>query len=177
MKKIFAVSVVLLLLLLWAVGCTSNTQPQQSPQNTATMQEEGEELMVTLYYADSELMGLVTEEREITVPPGEDAILLALRELIKEPQEPDSVVLMPLETEVLWIDAAENIITINFNENIRDNFYGGSSSEALLVASIVNTVTGFAGYQDYKVRFLINGEPFDSIGGHLSAEELFERQQ
>lgn len=29
----------------------------------------------------------------------------------------------------------------------------------------------------YLVRFLINGEPFDSIGGHIFAEELFERNE
>lgn len=69
------------------------------------------------------------------------------------------------------------MLTVNFNEKLRDNFAGGSSSEGLLIFSVVNTLTGIEGYSNYQVRFLINGEPFESIGGHISAEELFERDE
>ncbi|MCL4464333.1 MAG: GerMN domain-containing protein [Firmicutes bacterium] len=167
MKKRVILMLVVALAFVWAVGCTA-----QPPQEA-----EPEEIVFTLYYGDNELMELVAEERTVSVSEDVNILLIAVQELTKEPVTPDAIVLMPLETEVLGVTATDDIITIDFNENLRENFNGGSSGEALLITSIVDTVTGLDGYETHKVAFLINGEQFDSIGGHISAEELFERSQ
>ncbi|MDW7650409.1 MAG: GerMN domain-containing protein [Bacillota bacterium] len=177
MKKWFILMLVLSLTVVLMVGCTSNTAPQQRPQDQQSEPGESKEMTFTLYYGDKEIMELIAEERTVSVPAEKDPLQAAVEELANEPVSPEAVVLMPLETEILGVSVADGIITIDFNEKLRDNFYGGSSSEDFLIRSIVDTVTSLEGYNDHKVAFLINGEQFETIGGHISAEELFERSQ
>jgi hypothetical protein len=164
---------ILLIIITLITGCPRRqAEPPQPPAPPAPP-----EYSVTVYYGDRGAEFLLPEQRKITVPEGQKLLLLAAAELLLDPQTPDAVRLIPPETEILGVSAENKIITVNFNEKLRDNFTGGSSSEGLLINSVVNTLTGIEGYKDYRVRFLINGEPFDSIGGHISAEELFERNE
>jgi hypothetical protein len=160
----------LLMVLTLTTGCPRRQAQPPPPAPPAPVEHS-----VTVYYGDRGAEFLLPEQRKITVPEGQNLLALAAAELLLDPQTPDAVRLIPPETELLGVTVENNIITVNFNEKLRDNFTGGSSSEGLLINSVVNTLTGIEGYKDYRVRFLINGEPFDSIGGHISAEELFER--
>lgn len=163
----------LLIILTLTTGCPRRrAQPTPPPAPPAPAEQS-----VTVYYGDRGAEFLIPEQRKITVPEGQTLLTLAAAELLLDPTTPDAVRLIPPETEILGVTVENSIITVNFNEKLRDNFAGGSSSEALLIASVVNTLTGIEGYKDYWVRFLINGQPFDSIGGHISAEELFERNE
>lgn len=163
----------LLIAMTLATGCPRRqAQPLQLPAPPAPPEHS-----VAVYYGDREAEFLIPEQRKITVPAGQTLLSLAAAELLLNPQTPDAVRLIPPETEILGVSAENKIITVNFNEKLRDNFAGGSSSEGLLIYSVVNTLTGIEGYQNYTVRFLLNGETFESIGGHISAEELFERNE
>jgi spore germination protein GerM len=165
-----------IMVLLLAAGCTQpNTIPEQLPQDNEEQQENRVDL--TLYYADREARYLVAELRGVKIAEGEKLEEVVLKELAKEPLTPDLVRLVPAEADVLGVSAENGIITVDFNENLRDNFYGGSSSEALLIYSIVNTLTELEGYEDHQVRFLINGQEFESIGGHMSAEDYYSRNE
>lgn len=173
MTKKFIVVMICALSLMLATGCW--TQPQQRPQEQGPL-SEAEEQTFTLYYGDKEILELITEQRTVTIVSGANPLQVALEELTKDPITPEAVVLMPSQTEILSVTVADGVITIDFNEKLRENFNGGSSSEALLVDSIVNTVTELEGYADHKVAFLLNGQQFETIGGHISAEDLFKRQ-
>lgn len=176
MKRLLFVTAIVTLLLLTAAGCTrTDTTPQPKPPESVEGQNRTE--TVTLYYADNQVQYLFAEERIITVPEGTTLAYAVVSELLHEPLTTDAVVLIPAETEVLGVTVESGLITVDVNQNIRDNFYGGSSSEALLIYSIVNTLTELEGLEDHEVRFVINGEPFDSIGGHMSAEEHFTRNE
>jgi hypothetical protein len=178
MKKMNLMMAVLLLAVLLATGCTALSTPQQKPQDQVAQPGEVKEFTFTLHYGEREVMGLITEERTVTIPEGKHPIIVAIEELGKEPVTENAIVMLPAETEVLGVTVEDDLITIDFNANLRDNFIGGSSSEALLVEGIVNTVTDISDeYADHKVQFLIDGETFESIGGHLSAEEPFKRGQ
>lgn len=165
-----------IMVLLLAAGCSQpNTIPEQRPQDNGEQQEDRVDL--TLYYADNEGQYLFAERRSVQIAEGEKLEEIVLRELAKEPQTPDLTRLIPAEAEVLSVSTENGIITVDFNENLRDNFYGGSSSEALLIYSIVNTLTELEGYEDHQVKLLINGQEFESIGGHMSAEDSFSRNE
>lgn len=174
MKKRFMVLFFALSLIVIS-GCYPRTQLQQRPQDQGNQTERLEQTF-TLYYGDKEILELITERRTVTVTASANPLQVAVEELTKEPITPDAVVLMPPQTKVHSVIVVDGIITIDFNEKLHENFNGGSSSEALLVDSIVNTVTEFKGYADHKVAFLINGQSFETIGGHISAEDLFKRQ-
>jgi germination protein M len=154
-------------------GCTALTAPQQRPQDTDPAKEV-REITVILYYGEREALGLVAEERTIVVPRGTEPLQAALSELAKAPNAANAIVMLPAGTEVLDVTVEDGLVTLNFNAALRDNFYGGSFSEALLIDSIVQTVTGMDDYTGCSVQFLINGEKFESIGGHISAEDPFQ---
>ena len=173
MKTRLVLVLLLVLITTMATGC-----PLRRAQPTPPVAPPAPpEYTVTVYFGDREAEYLLPEQRRITVPEGQSLLKLAMAELLRDPDNPDAVRLIPPDTEILDVQAADNLLTVNFNEKLRDNFAGGSSSEGLLIFSVVNTLTGIEGYRNYQVRFLINGEPFESIGGHISAEELFERSE
>lgn len=174
-KKKWLISALLLaFVVIPAAGCLRRqaAPPPQPSEPPAPLEQA-----FTMYFGDQEAEYLLPEERKVTVPQGQTLLQTAAAELPLDPRTPDAVRLMPAETEILGVTAENNLVTINFNEKLRDNFQGGSSSEGLLIYSVVNTLTGIEGYKDYKVRFLINGQPFESIGGHISAEEQFARNE
>lgn len=174
MKTRLVPVLLLVLIITMATGCPlRRAQPAPPPPAPPAPPEHS----VTVYYGDRGAEFLLPEQRKITVPEGQNLLALAAAELLLDPTTPDAVRLIPPETEILGVSAENNIITIDFNEKLRDNFAGGSSSEALLIASVVNTLTGIEGYKDYRVRFLLNGQTFESIGGHIFADELFERNE
>lgn len=176
MKKLLVLTGIVALLLFAATGCTrTDTSPQPRPPESVDEQDRTE--TVTLYYTDSQVQYLLAEERVITVPEGTTLAHAVVSELLNEPVTPDAVLLMPAETEVLGVTVENDLVTVDVNQNFRDNFYGGSSSEALLIYSIVNTLTELEGLEGHEVRFVMNGEPFDTIGGHISAEEHFTRNE
>ena len=164
MKKLLVLTGIVALLLLSAAGCTrTDTSPQPKPPESVGDRTE----TVTLYYMDSQVQHLLAEERVITVPEGATLAYAVVSELLREPVTPDAVLLMPAETEVLGVTVENDLITVDVNQNFRDNFYGGSSSEALLIYSVVNTLTELEGLENHEVRFVMNGEPFDTIGGQI----------
>ncbi len=176
MKKVLTLALISILLMLAAAGCSlTGNSPQPEVPNDSDNQSHTE--TVTLYYVDTEVQYLVSEERAITVPEGTSLHYAVVSELLYEPITPGAALLMPAETEVLGVTVENGLITVDLNENFRDNFYGGSTSEALLIYSIVNTLTELEGLEEYEVRLLINGETFDTIGGHFSAEEHFTRNE
>lgn len=175
MKKWFIVLLVIALAGLGAAGCGPGEAQPEAPQNQTEEQET--EMTLTLYYGDREAMGLISEERTVILPPGKHPVQAAMEELGNEPEDPNAIVMLPAETKVLSVTVADGVVTINFNESFRTNFYGGSSSEALLINGIVNTVTDIEEFAGHQVRFLIEGQAVDSIGGHIDAGEPFSRQK
>ena len=175
MKKWRVLLIALMVAVVWVSGCNSDTQPQQRPEDQAESKSE-EEMTFTLYYADQEIMDLITEERTVTVPADKHPVQAALEELGRSPANPDAIVMFPAETEVKNVTVTDDLITIDFNSNLQNNFYGGSSSEALLLNGIVNTVTDIEGYADHKIQILIEGEKVETIGGHIAVDEPLERQ-
>jgi len=168
------VPMLLLMVITLTAGCPRRqAEPTPAPPAPPTPPEHA----VTVYYGDRGAEFLLAEQRKVTVPEGQSLLALVTAELLLDPQNPEAVRLVPPGTEILGVSSENNLITVNFSEQLRDNFAGGSSSEGLLIYSIVNTLTGVGNFQDHRVRFLLNGETFESIGGHISAEELFERNE
>ncbi|MDP2872034.1 MAG: S-layer homology domain-containing protein [Bacillota bacterium] len=75
---------------------------------------------------------------------------------------------MPEGTTVLGLEVRDGLATVNFSAAILENSYG-STGEALLVGSIVNTLTAFYGID--RVWILVDGQPPGSLGGHIDITE------
>jgi germination protein M len=176
-KKKYYIVAVVLLMALWAAGCGVLSASDQKQPEPLTQPGEGTKVTFTLYYGEREAMGLIAEERTVTLPLDTHPVKAAIEELSKTPSAENAIVMIPAETEVRSVSVEDGLVTIDFNEKLRDNFYGGSFSEALLISGIVNTVTDMKEFTGHKVQFLINGEKFESIGGHILADEPFTRTE
>lgn len=166
MRKLTATALIIIISALAATGCFRSETQQQG---------KSEEMTFTLYYSNKDVSGMITEKRTVTLPDGKHPIAVAVEELGKEPADPEGLVVLPLDTKVLGVTAADKTITIDFNEKIRDNFYGGAMSEALLLSTIIHTVTEFEGYEDHNVQILVNGKTVETIGGHMGVDEPLSR--
>ena len=62
--------------------------------------------------------------------------------------------------------------TANFSKELQTEFPGGSRSEQIMVYSIVNTLAEFPNIK--RVRILLEGQPVETLGGHIAVNELLE---
>ena len=86
------------------------------------------------------------------------------------PEEPA----LPKGTKVLGVRLGTSGLAVaDFSRELVDNFPGGSQTEQLLLASIVNTLTQFRSVR--RVVITVEGKSVDSIGGHIDLEEPLTR--
>ena len=132
-----------------------------------------------LYFSNDTLESLVPEERKISssvwakLDPSQKATLI-LGELIQGPLSDTLVPTLTTKTKILSTTVQNNIATINFSKDIRDDFPGGALEEDITIKSIVWSMTQIPGISG--VRILINGEFGDSIGGHILLDRTFKSQ-
>ncbi len=69
----------------------------------------------------------------------------------------------------------DKIAYVDFNDKLIKNNTGGSASEILLVAAIINTLTEFKEIQ--KVQIMVDGKKIDTISGHLDIGEPLSRSE
>lgn len=71
---------------------------------------------------------------------------------------------LPPGTEVLGIAIVDGTATVDFSEELRTGFRGGSDNEQLTVYSIVNTLTSLPTIE--RVQILVEGSTISTLGGH-----------
>ncbi len=120
---------------------------------------------------DSEHM-LITEDRAVQVDGGKINELTILNELFKGTSEQGGISLIPSSAKVLSCETKEGICYVNLSSDFINKKPEGSSSETLLVESIVYTLTELEGIT--KVMFLIEGEKVETFG-QMVFNEPFER--
>jgi spore germination protein GerM len=100
--------------------------------------------------------------------------LSALRALASFTPRGEDEPTLPKGTKVLGVTVSgTGTATADFSQEIVDHFNGGSRSEQLLLASIVNTLTEFPNIKRVAIR--VEGKEVDSIGGHIELDEPLER--
>jgi spore germination protein GerM len=125
-----------------------------------------ETVRVTLFFPDAQEGKLRPEERDISKPAGAGAFLKALFvELQKGPTLPGLVRVVPekiqLRTAFLL---PEGEVVLDLAKDASLSF--GSAEELAIIASLVNTTLQNVADTN-RVRILINGEPAETLGGHM----------
>ncbi|MEW6244876.1 MAG: S-layer homology domain-containing protein [Bacillota bacterium] len=109
---------------------------------------------------------------DVQVPATADVAHAALQSLLAGP--PAGVVKSPFPEGVrlLGVSIKDNVATIDLSSEIM--YPGlGSEGEAVLIYSIVNTLSAFPSVQ--KVRLLVEGHEVETIGGHMHLGEPLTR--
>lgn len=132
-----------------------------------------------LYFLNSDLENLVPEDRQISRSIWSKLNLsqkanFILSELIRGPKSETNARTLPPETKILALTVDKGLATINFSQDIRDNFPGGAIEEDMTIRSIVWSMIQISGIKG--VRILISGEFGDSIGGHILLDHTFGNQ-
>ena len=125
-----------------------------------------ETVRVTLFFPGGEDGKLRPEERDLLRPSGPGAFLKALfAELQKGPTQSGLVRVLPdrirLRTAFL-LPEGEVVLDLAVDAGL--SF--GSAEELAIIASLVNTVLQNVADTN-RVRILINGEPAETLGGHM----------
>ena len=122
---------------------------------------------VTLYYGSADGSSLVPEHRNI---PSEATALDNLRNLVEAlvggPRQ-GGVGTIPASVRLRGVFMHEKTAVIDFSSELVDDFSGGSTTEYILISSLVQTVCANFSQVD-AVRILIEGEEIESLGGHMS---------
>lgn len=176
-----------LLACLLLAGCAGSAQPPDSvpvatidstqlqPANGVPSDEtvgviKPNTMQLTLYYPSADAIHLVSEVRPF--PINDSPARIAVEALISGTNQPQTAKVFPAGTKLRQIWIKDGIAYVDFNRAILKG-NGGSASEILLVASVVNTLTEFPTVE--KVKFLVEGKKIDTLYGHMDLSEALSR--
>lgn len=132
-----------------------------------------ETMIVTVYNGTTDAKYLVAEPH--VVPKNDQPAKTAMELLVAGTKNVDLVSVMPAGTKLKHISIKDKIAYVDFNDKLVKNNTGGSASEILLVAAIINTLTEFKEIQ--KVQIMVDGKKIDTISGHLDIGEPLSRSE
>lgn len=162
--------VVLALVVAAASGCNKPAPLSHNlnVENKVTMRT------VSLYFESPDLL-LAAERRSLPLPENPAGALdLVLRELIKGSANAAVPSLFPSDTAVrgaYLLPDGTAFVDLG-GPTLTEGWTTGSHQELMAVYSVVQTVT--ANFPEVKrVRMLVNGEPAETLGGHISLRRAF----
>ncbi len=190
MKKMRYLFLALLALMLLCVSGCDNKQNNSADVNskTAITAEKGSspkaavpeeekkakdgKLTLNVYYPDEQGMKLVAVKKTVKLG-NDDKYTAALKTLMAGTKEKGLTTIIPKQAKVKSVKVKDDTAYVDFDENLRTKFIGGSTGEEMLVGSIVNTLTEFSEIK--KIQILIEGKKIDSLAGHFDLTKPVER--
>lgn len=147
--------VLLLIVMVGLAGCSlfNTDSPETNPQD--------KEMEVTLYYANSDNSGLVTEKRLLSYNEEDNIYKKVLEELFAGPTKEGAYLRMPEGTTVNDVKLSDGVAHVDLSGF---SGFGGVMEEAMARASIVNTLTDLDGVD--KVLITIDGKDYIGANGN-----------
>ena len=170
-------------------GCTSDMNPSaaQTPATTPgaaatppaavlvpqgdTSQPEPGTMRIKVYRGSNDAKWLLPEVFQ--VKKNDHPARTAMELLAAPPHGSGMVGLLPKEAKIKGLWVKDEIAYVDFSEAIAQS--AGSTSERLLVAAIVNTLTEFPEVQ--SVQFLVEGKRRATLQGHVDISEPLSRSE
>ena len=167
--------------LTWAalVIVATSACKENKPPLTPNLAKENKVAMrtVSLYYESPDLL-LAPERRDLPLPENPAGALdLVMRELVKGSANAAVPRLLPADTVIrgVYLLPDGTAFVDLGGPTLTQGWATGSHQELMAVYSVVQTVT--ANFPEAKkVRILTNGEPGETLGGHVSLARSFTPQ-
>lgn len=159
-----------LVLMVAAIGFMLGRNGQKEQQATVPLPAEeaaGPQMRdVTLYFAAVDGVYLAGEAAQIPECDTEqDCLRSTVEAMVKGPVS-GLLPVLPAGTEVRAVTVQEGLATVDFGRSLVAAHPGGSSSELLTVYGLVNSLAvNFPHIR--QVRILVEGEPLESLKGHV----------
>jgi germination protein M len=148
----------------------NSKQKPPTSQPTVTTEDSKPRRKVKIFVVEVKKDDVYLKSQVCTVPSDAEPHKAALDRLISTNREVSpSQHLIPMGTKVLNLKVEKGIAYADFSKELKDNFDGGSTSEELLVNSIVQTLIQFKDVK--RVQIMVEGKKIDSLGGHLDISE------
>lgn len=143
--------------------------------NPVISPEKVQTRMVKLYFSDDKTLGLVPEERIITVNP--DLVLekYLVEQLIAGPTQAGHYPTIPPETKIRAVETDGDTCYVNLSSDFISKLTGDTAAERLAIYSIVNTLTEMPDVK--KVQFLIESVKVDDFRGNHDLGSIFEKDE
>jgi germination protein M len=126
----------------------------------------GQTVRVTLFFPGAEDGKLRAEERDIAKPSGGNAFLKSLfSELKRGPQRAGSIASLPEKIQLRNAFLLSNGLAV-LDLAVDSGLSFGSDEELTIVAALVDTTLQNVA-DTTRVRILVNGEPAETLGGHV----------
>ena len=166
---------------MWAafVIVATSACKENKPPLTPNLAKENKVAMrtVSLYYESPDLL-LAPERRDLPLPENPAGALdLVMRELVKGSANAAVPRLLPADTVIrgVYLLPDGTAFVDLGGPTLTAGWATGSHQELMAVYSVVQTVT--ANFPEAKkVRILTNGEPGETLGGHVSLARSFTPQ-
>ena len=151
-------------LLMFSSGCTDPQQVEEPGETT---------LSINVFFVNSD--GEMTAEKRnlANIPDQEQFLKLVLEELIKGPESEDLTKTIPETVTVQSVTIENNLVHVDFSQEMHTDHWRGSTGELITVQSIVYTLTEFTFIE--KVKMTVDGEIMDF--GHMSLDEPIGRNE
>lgn len=117
----------------------------------------------SIYFSNSNATFLEGEKRKITEEG--DLYQQLFKELKAGPQNSELRPTIPEGVSLLGYELEDKTIVLNFNQELRDNHWGGSTGETMTVYSIVNTYTNLKEIE--RVKIILEDKEVETLVGHL----------
>lgn len=174
----------LLVLLVLLAGCADDpgvepTSGPTEPTTTAPTAEPTQEPTAApsgagVYYQLDTRAGFRLA-REAARAGGDDAVRLAVEQMIAGPVDPDYHTPWNPSTTVLGVDTAGGVLSVDLSADARTANVG-SEGAVRMVQQLVYTATDAAGDATLPVMLLIEGEPAGELWGTLVWDEPLTRE-
>ena len=128
---------------------------------------------IKVFFSTDDAMYLKPETREIDEE--RELYNQIMEELLAGPRDDSLRATIPEGVELLDFNIDNKNITLNFNNALRENHWGGSAGEMLTIYSIVNSYTFFKEID--SVFITLEGEEVDSLVGHLDLSQPLRYNQ
>ena len=134
-------------------------------------------IIVTLFFPDEQMPGLVAEERAVPFDTHADGEYAFITEALI--QGPVTAGLSPAMSPNVTFNSVrrlENTIFVDFTPDFVTHFTGGSSAEHMMIFSLVNTLTNIRGVT--RVQIWVDGHPISEDSPfHMDLSSPIERDE
>ena len=161
------VLLVTLLFLIALAGC--GPRPAQPLTEMAPMTTSVDYNWITVYLAQGDYLIPVTVPREKGVSSQPEEAIEALLEW-NAPELAFSP--LPVTTEILSVTQKNDLVVVDFGRQTMSSFSGGTLGEALLLQSLVLTLTSIEGIE--RVQIFVEGQIEEAAFGHADTSKPLE---
>ncbi len=154
------------------------TQEKEREEPEEIKPDEGEKLkfrIVDLYFVNPDTGEVDIEKRQVFDLKERTSMIKQVLRSLKMGPVGELKPSVPQDIEFKDVFIYKDTVYIDIHKNNEDSQIGGVRGEELFIESVVKTVLGLS--DDYKkVVFLVDGEPVDTLLGHIDVSQSFSEK-